>query len=98
MERITKRLTVKIYDRAIDAWDCQDVLRKAGVDVKTVTKHAVQIAPAHAELAKAALLAESKRRAEQPWPPQAHTVDNLETLGVGVADQMSEAGEIEVQR
>ncbi len=64
-----KRVTAAIYDRWPHAWDCEKVLKLAGVDVKIVTKHAVQVHPDHVEKAKEALRAEAQRRALLPWPP-----------------------------
>lgn len=52
---MTKRITARIFDRYPLAWDLNEVLRRAGVDSKIVTRHAVQIHPDHVEAAKLAV-------------------------------------------
>ncbi len=69
-----KRVTVATYDLLLHAMDLEAVLKRAKVDVKLVTKHAVQIHPDHVDRAMAAIKAEEKKRAEQPWPPRAEVV------------------------
>jgi hypothetical protein len=59
---MTKRLTVRTFDRVLDALDLDAVLRKAGIDSKVVTKHAVQINPDQVQEAKAAVQCERSRR------------------------------------
>jgi hypothetical protein len=60
---MTKRLTVATFDRILTARDLDAVLRKAGVDSKIVTRHAVQIDPSQEQAAKAAVQCERSKRA-----------------------------------
>ena len=50
-----KRVTVHVDESYLQAREIEAALKSAGVDVKIVTRHAVQIAPQHVDLAVATL-------------------------------------------
>lgn len=56
------RRTARVFERFLDAWDLNEVLKAAHVDSKIVTKHAVQFDPRQEAQAKAAVEHEKKRR------------------------------------
>ncbi len=60
-----KRRTVGIYEKYPDAWDMNQVLRRAGIESKIITKHAVQIHPDQADNARDAIAKESLKRSGQ---------------------------------
>jgi hypothetical protein len=55
-----KRLTVKIFDKFIDAITLNNFLLRHGIDAKIVTKHAVQVDPNDADKVRACIAAQSK--------------------------------------